>query len=182
MGEGMDLVRAALQDGVIGGDYLTWLWFKAETSDFTFVTEEQETFNVFLDSRVTVSGGEGELAESATVSGSSGEFAEARMGLSKGKRVASVKLRIEEDGNIWQVSLRADDLMLQGLKTPKIEAKREGDEDPDGAFLEKCYLVERGLYFLDTLFAWFIKLRLDRQAWHEEVKAYQKWLNAGVVE
>ncbi len=107
---------------------------------------------LLLEQRVAVQGGEGESKETAVVSGPMAEMREAKIGLRTGKKVHQAKVRLEQDENAWQVQLSASDFTLSGLKTPKVDMKLEEGEDPDARFLEKMYLVEKSLEFLDSVF------------------------------
>ncbi len=171
----MDLQHAAMLDPVLGQDFLTWLWFKSETNGWIFRLDGGEEVNVFLEQKVSVQGGEGDNVETATVSGPHSEFAEARQGLRAGKRVDKALVRFEQDGDTWFVQLKAGDLKLNSLRTPKVETKLEEGDDPDSPVLEKLYLLERACGFLDDIYAQFLKIRLGT-TWSDELRAFAEWL------
>ena len=98
------------------------------------------------------------------------------MGLRTGKKVNKAKVRVEKDEVSWQVLLDAANFTLQGLKTPKVEMKLEEGEDPDGRILEKIYLLEKCMDFLDVVFARFLDLRFGPQ-WKAETERVRNWLN-----
>lgn len=171
----MDLHFAALKNGVLGEDFLTWLWFRSEKNNGTFNLPGLEPFNLSLEKRLSVRGGEGEISETAVVSSPSAQFSEARLGLRRGKRVDQALLCFEQDGNSWEVRIKADDFNFSGLKTPKVEKRLEEGDDPDAPFLEKCFLVERLIGFADALYRYFLSLRLGAK-WPEETLAINNWL------
>lgn len=171
----MDINAAALKDAVLGQDFLTWLWFRSEKNGWLFRTSGGEEFNVYLEQKVSVRGGEGENVETAVVSGPNAAFAEAREGLKAGKRVDRALLRLEQDGNTWMVQLKADDLGLNALRTPKIETRAAEGEDPDGPVLEKLYLIEKGAGFVEELYGQFLTARLN-PGWRDELRAFSEWL------
>jgi len=171
----MDLIKAAIQDGVLGQDFLTWLWFRSEKNGWLFSAEGGVEFNVYLEQRLSVRGGSGENVEKAVVTGPHAEFTEAKLGLRNGKLVDKALVRIERDGVTWSVLLSADDFTFSGLKTPKIETRLEEGDDPDAPFLEKMMLVEQCLEFLDSLYAQFLRVRLSTE-WTDELRVFRAWL------
>ncbi|MDD2219797.1 MAG: hypothetical protein PHO79_07010 [Desulfoplanes sp.] len=173
----MDLERATTQATLIGQDFLTWLWATSEQHRGRFTTASGEDFSLFVEQRVSVQGGEGEGKETAVCSGPMAELKEARMGLRTGKKVGQAKLRIEHDENAWQVQINADTFALSGLKTPKVDTHVEEGDDPDAIFLEKIFLIEKCMLYLDTVFSIFIKLRMSSQ-WNSEIERIRQWMNA----
>ena len=171
----MDLEHAESVGLLLGQEFLTWLWFASETSNGLFRTKDGEAFSVTVEQKVSVQGGEGEDKETAVCSGPMAELREARMGLRTGKKVNKAKVRVEKDEISWQVSLDAANFTLQGLETPKVEMKLEEGEDPDGRILEKIYLLEKCMDFLDVVFARFLELRFGPQ-WKTETEHLRKWL------
>lgn len=162
-------------DFILGQDFLTWLWYKSESSAGSFTDRNGRPFAAYMEQRVSVQGGEGDSLETATVSGAMSELKEARLGLSTGKKVTRALLRIERDSETWQVSLKAENFALNSLKTPKVEKPGE-DDDPDAALLERLYLIDTCLELLDGLYAQFIRIRLDTAAWDDEREKIRIWL------
>ncbi|SKA79791.1 hypothetical protein SAMN02745704_01263 [Paucidesulfovibrio gracilis DSM 16080] len=174
----MDLQLVERENRLIGQEFLTWLWFYSETTGGTFQTKDGRGFSINLEQRISVQGGEGENLATATVSSPLGELTEALSGLRIGKKVNKAQLRMERDGETWMISVKAEDFGFSGLKTPKIETKSNDDEDPDGAFLEKMYLIEECLEMLDASFARFLKLRLGPD-WKDESAGLTRWVTGG---
>jgi hypothetical protein len=171
----MDLIKAALQDVVLGQDFLTWLWFRSEKSGWLFKMPDGSEFNVYLEQRMSVRGGSGDNVEKAVVTGPHAEFTEAKLGLRNGKLVDKAVVRFERDGATWMVLLGSDDFTLSGLKTPKIETRLEEGDDPDAPFLEKILLVEQCMEFVDELYRQFLEVRLSTN-WTDELRAFRGWL------
>lgn len=172
----MDLLLLAERENtLLGREFLTWLWYKGEAQDGVFKAPDGTSFGLRMEKSVSVRGGEGDNAASATVSGPGGELREARTGLLTGKTVDKAVLRLELDSNEWEMKLSAQDFGVGGMKTPKVETEGGDGVDPDALFLEKMYLVEKALEFVDHAYAAFLKLRLGTQ-WPTEVKAFRVWL------
>lgn len=163
-------------DIVLGQDFLTWLWFKSEAQGGTFAMPDGESFALYMEQRISVQGGEGDAKETTSVSGLMSELKEAKAGLALGKKVAKAQIKIEVDSDVWQTSLKAEDFSQTSFKTPKVEFKQEEGDDPDAPFLEKMYLIERGLAFLDHVYFEFLKLRFS-EGWDEERAQVRDWLN-----
>lgn len=171
----MDLIKAALQDVVLGQDFLTWLWFRSEKNGWLFRMADGTEFNVYLEQRLSVRGGSGENVEKAVVTGPHAEFTEAKLGLRNGKLVDKALVRMERDGTTWTVLLGADDFSLSSLKTPKIETRLEDGDDPDAPFLEKMMLIEQCTAFIDELYRQFLEVRLSTE-WTDELRLFREWL------
>ncbi len=168
LGEGTDII--------LGQEFLTWLWYKSDTAPKDFTDKKGVPFAVSMEQRIVVQGGEGENLETASVSGSLSPLREARLGLMTGKKVTRAIVRFEQNDLDWQISLRAEDLSCNSLRTPKIEKEAE-DDDPDAFLLEKIYLMELCLGLLDALYAQFLQLRLS-SAWLAEVQSVRSWMSA----
>ncbi|MCK9240498.1 hypothetical protein [Desulfocurvus sp.] len=162
-------------DVVLGQEFLTWLWYRSESQAGRFKTDAGEPFALFMEQRVSVTGGEGDAKETTSVSGLLSELREAKTGLAMGKKVSKALVRIEADAEQWSATLKAEDMSLSSFKTPKVDTGREEGEDPDAAFLEKMYLLERGLAFLDSVFLEFLALRFS-PGWKEEAAAAGRWM------
>lgn len=159
-------------DGILGQEFLTWLWFQSDTAPGAFRDMDGQPFGVSLEQRVVVEGGDGESHETATVSGNLSPLLEARFGLLRGKKVTRATIRMEKDELFFQLTLRAEDFSLGALKTPKIE---NSDDEPDSMLLEKFYLMEQCIKLLDSLYRTFIALRISAK-WDFEVTQIQTWL------
>lgn len=162
-------------DAILGEEFLTWLWFQSDTSPDSFATSAGQPFNVFMEQRIVVQGGQGQERETASVSGSLSPLREARFGLGTGKKVSRALIRLEKDGTAFQFTLKAEDFGLGSLKTPKIDAA-DKDDEPDALFLEKLFLIKTCVSLLDSLYLRFLKLRLSAD-WSQVVAAIGAWLS-----
>jgi len=160
-------------DTVLGQEFLTWLWYRCETRPEAFKDANGQSFQVSMEKRIVVQGGEGEALETASVSGALSELREARLGLTMGKKVTKAQVRFDADGLEWQMNLKADDMSFAAFRTPPVE--KDGDDDPDALFLEKMYLVETCLEKLDAVYAQFLSVRLS-SGWLEEVQSVSRWM------
>ena len=77
-------------DSLLGQEFLTWLWFRGETSPLGFTDVNGRPFSLLLDQKVVVQGGEGDMRENTYVTGGMTDgvhlqLREARLGLLTGK-------------------------------------------------------------------------------------------------
>ena len=171
----MDLQLAQEKDAVLGKDFLTWLWFKSEEQSHVFKTREGEDFALYMGQKIVVEGGEGESLEKAVCTGIMSRLQEAKLGLGTGKKVVQARITIEEDSNSWSMQLDAGMFSFNGLKPPKVDTQPQEGGDPDGAFLEKMYLLERAMYFTDEVYASFLSKRLSSD-WNKECQRIREWI------
>lgn len=164
------------QDNLLGQEFLTWLWYTSERQNGLFSTPQGEHFGLWPEQRITVQGGEGQAKETASVSGLLSELREARHGLAAGKKVSKAQLRLEVDSAVWTLTLKAEDFSLTGCKTPKIETTPEEGQDPDAAFLEKLYLLDRAVALVDIVFAEFVQRRFSDD-WQTLCQQIGTWMH-----
>jgi hypothetical protein len=174
----MDLALAERENTILGQDFLTWVWYITEARAGVFKDRDGREFNLRMEERLSVQGGDGEGQESASVKSPSGVLTEARSGLRTGKKVNRAQLRFERDPEAWQVTLKDTDFSLSGLKTPKVETSDREDEDPDARVLEKIFLIEQCLELLDSVYGEFLAVRLSSK-WAEEANSVHTWINKG---
>jgi hypothetical protein len=172
----MDLSLVERENTLLGQDFLTWLWFKTDQDAVLFKLEDNRTFTLHMEQKLSVQGGEGETKATATVSSPAGEMSEAKTGLRTGKKVHKAQLMFAMDQDEWLVTVSAVDFGLSGLKTPKISTKDDEGDDPDAKFLEKMFLLERCLEMFDVVFTQFLNLRLSKD-WAEESARVKLWIN-----
>ena len=164
-------------NGMLGQDFLTWLWFRSDVVSTFFLAGNAQPFQVSMEKRVTVTsfcGTDRETTSMATwVPGES--LLEARVGLRRGKKVTSALIHLTKDDFGFDVSVKAADFSLNSLKTPKID-KPDRDDDPDSLFLEKVFLIETAVTLLDSLYRQFLGLRLDEGKWKKTTDEMMKWM------
>ena len=164
-------------DGILGQDFLTWLWFQSDVAPSFFRTDGGQLFMVSMEKRVTVTGFVGVDRETASVTASDTDspLTEARLGLRRGKKVSSALIHITKDDFVFDVSVKAADFSLNSLKTARL-GKSDRDDDPDALFLEKVFLIETAVTLLDSLYRQFLGLRLDRDKWKKTTGEMMKWM------
>ena len=164
-------------DGVLGQEFLTWLWFQSDVAPSFFRTDDGHSFLVAMRKRVTVTGFAGMDRETTAMTSfyDGAPLVEARFGLRRGKKVAHALIRLIKDDFGFDVSVKAADFSLNSLKTPKID-KSDRDDDPDSLFLEKVFLIETAVTLLDSLYRQFLGLRLDEGKWKKTTDKMMQWM------
>ena len=164
-------------DGVLGQEFLTWLWFRSDVVSTFFRAGNAQPFQVSMEKRVTVTGFVGFDRETTAMTSfyDGAPLVEARLGLRRGKKVTSALIHLTKDDFGFDVSVKAADFSLNSLKTPKID-KSDRDDDPDSLFLEKVFLIETAVTLLDCLYRQFLGLRLDEGKWKKTTDKMMQWM------
>lgn len=164
-------------DGILGQDFLTWLWFRSDVAPSFFRTDDGQPFQVSMEKRVTVTGYVGFDRETTAMTSfyEGAPLTEARLGLRRGKKVTSALIHLAKDDFGFDVSVKAADFSLNSLKTPKID-KADRDDDPDSLFLEKVFLLETAVHLMDCLYRQFLDLRLDQDSWEKTTGKMMQWM------
>ena len=164
-------------DGILGQDFLTWLWFRSDVAYTLFRTDDGQPFQVSMEKRMTVTGYVGFDRETTAMTSfyEDAPLTEARLGLRRGKKVTSALIHLTKDEFGFDVSVKAGDFSLNSLKTPKID-KADRDDDPDSLFLEKVFLLETAVHLMDCLYRQFLDLRLDQDSWEKTTDKMMQWM------
>ncbi len=163
------------ENKILGQEFLTWLWYKIETSGGNFTSTQQQDFGLAMMENISVEGKAGDVLATATVKNPSGELTEAKSGLLVGKKVNRAQLKFNIAEEEWIATLRAENFTLSGLKTPKIDMKNDEGDDPDTKFLEKMYLLEKFFEMLDSVFQQYLSLRMS-STWQQEASKISHWI------
>ena len=158
-----------------GREFLTWLWFRAETGDGQVKLSDGSELGVLLEGPLAFVN-EGNGAHTVTLRNGAPEVgAETKACLLAGKTLASARLTFAADADTaWRFHFDADRFAFRSLSLPKGEAQL----DAASRFRERMEFLERwrGL-FLD-LYGSFIDLRENHGAWNRTVKAMREWVGS----
>jgi hypothetical protein len=168
----MDLVTRIQRTRFLGREFLTWLWYRLDLAqdDAPFEIDGVRV-DLWFDTRVTLEA-PGEIKEQSVLKGETPtETDEARVALQSGKLLREARLRLVAGDKQWTFTLRGDDLSLQGLKVPGLLSREEDDQ-----VHERLALMTEAEDLVDTLFARFLDVRLDDDAWRAEVPAIRAWV------
>ena len=83
----------------------------------------------------------------------------------------SAKIRIVQGDQEWYTTLKAEPLMMSGIKLPEILAK-----DPQSQFFERMFLLEHIDRIYRGLYKQFLELRLSPNWTKENLPDIQAWV------
>jgi len=159
----------------LGREFLAWLWFKTETGQGVFDLGEVGKAELWFDGRMTLQIEHDLGVETITCTGDHPHMKEARFALSEKKGITQAMVKLSLGDNQWSFILDSTWMNFRSFKTPKVVQDKE--EDPDGIFYEKMFLVEGAMAAVDIIFSSFIKLRTSPEWETKERPALVKWIN-----
>jgi hypothetical protein len=173
----LDIAVAYNRFKFLGDEFLTWLWFVIEQDPSVVRKADPDLSSFEIGNRIVLEKRHKEALERITIKGEDAGLEEARVALQNGALVAELNLIYRSAQQKWQFTLKGESLNLSSLKTPKI-ADSESPEEVEERVLEKIFLYDKILQFLEKLYKTFIKLRTSSRWQSHEIYRIKKWLNA----
>ncbi|MEJ5347217.1 MAG: recombination-associated protein RdgC [Desulfosoma sp.] len=168
----------ALQEGrFLGYEFLTWLWYLAETREGRIPLEKGAFATLALGERVVLSR-QDDGKERVICTTQAGALDEARTALRQGKMVEEAQWILMAGDNEYSFTLDRDLWTLKGLKTPK-QIPRGEEEDPDGRFLEKMFFIDEVLGILNAAYREFLTARLSSTWASDVLPSLKRWIDGG---
>ena len=116
-----------------------------------------------------------DAVETITIKGDDAGLEEGVLALKKGALVTEIHLRVAEEENEWQLTLKGESLNISNLRLPET-GQIENRDDMEGAVLEKFFLYEKIMGWLDAVYVFFVKIRLSPE-WNDiVVPRIKKWI------
>ena len=162
--------------GVLGREFLTWLWFKSEERDGAVMVPGIGDLEVLFARRVVLESGEGEYAASVLCQGLHSDLKEGKAAIREGKKIKEARIQLGKGADQWEFTLKTDRFQFQSLKLPSSMNMGEEMDDKEGRLLERIYLIETVLKTMDQLFSFFLSRRLSPQWSTEEIPRIKKWV------
>jgi hypothetical protein len=172
----LDVAVAYNRFKFLGDEFLTWLWFVIEQDPSVFRNADPDLTSFEIGNRIVLEKKHKKSFERITIKGEDAGLEEARMALKNGALVAELNLVYRSAQQKWQFTLKGESLNLSSLITPKIAAPESPDE-VEGSVLEKIFLYDKILQFLEKLYKTFIKLRTSNRWQSHETSLIKKWLS-----
>ena len=173
----LDVAVAYNRFKFLGDEFLTWLWFVIEQEPAIFKNMDPDLTSFEIGNRIVLEKRKKESVERITIKGENANFEEGMLALKKGALVAELNLVWRTTEQKWQFTLKGESLNLSGFKTPQI-APLESPDDLEGAILEKVFLYDKILQFLEKLYKYFIKLRTSNTWQSRVVPLIKTWMYA----
>ncbi|MBF0209655.1 MAG: hypothetical protein HQK64_09975 [Desulfamplus sp.] len=169
----------------LGNEFLTWLWYLIENDiNIKKMAEAQlDQAQIECNSIVFEIGNcialENSLGddsiEKISIKGDDAGLEEGKTALKKGAVVTDMNLVLRVDDNEWRFNLKGESLELTSLKTP-VTGKVTGEDDTEGAVLEKVFLYNMVFEVIDILFYIFIKKRASNEWKTVDISEIQEWV------
>ena len=175
----LDIAVAYNRFKFLGDEFLTWLWFVIEQDPSVVRKADPDLSSFEIGNRIVLEKRHKEALERITIKGEDAGLEEARVALQNGALVAELNLIYRSAQQKWQFTLKGESLNLSSLKTPKI-ATPESPEEVEGRVLEKIFLYDKILQFLEKLYKSFIKLRISSRWQSHEIYLIKKWFDANL--
>jgi len=173
----LDIAVAYNRFKFLGDEFLTWLWFVIEQDPSILRNADPDLTSFEIGNRVVLEKKHKKAFERITIKGEDAGLEEAKVALQNGALVAELNLVYRSSQQKWQFTLKGESLNLSSLKTPKT-APPENPDDVEGSVLEKIFLYDKILQFLEKLYKTFIKLRTSNRWQSHEISLIKKWLRA----
>jgi len=173
----LDIAVAYNRFKFLGDEFLTWLWFVIENEPAILKDADPDLTSFEIGNRIVLEKKHKNAVERITIKGEDSDLKEARLALQNGALVAELNLIYRSAQQKWQFTLKGKSLNLSSSKTPKI-APPEGTNEIEARVLEKIFLYDKILQFLEKLYKTFIKLRISNRWQSREIPLIKKWLHS----
>ena len=173
----MDLIDLMREKRFLGQEFLTWVWFQAESQSGLMDLPGVGTVEVWFEDRLDLESGSGNTVQKVTCQGRELDLAEARTALREGKKVSQARIRLRLDGTEWRLTLKAEGLDISGVRAPKtLEPEEEEPESLAGRLLERVSVTRELTKVVDGMYAAFLAVRLKPEWEESELPRLRKWL------
>lgn len=173
----LDVAVAYNRYRFLGDEFLTWLWFAVEHDQQGLKGLDAELQSLALGDRVVLENRQGQGLERITIRGDQAGLEEGMVALGKGALVTEISLVFKTADHQWRFAVKGESLNISSLKTPAI-GRPESPEDFEGFVLEKAYLYEKVLKFMELAYRRFVKLRLSKEWKHTLNRQIKDWIRA----
>ena len=171
----LDIAIAYNRYRFLGNEYLTWLWFTLENERNLLNQFDKDLTNLEIGNRVVLENRHSESLETITIKGDEAGLEEGILSLKKGALVNDLNLLYRCGDQTWQFNLKGESLNISSLRTPET-GNVENKEDIEGAVLEKIYLYDKIVDFVERSFLYFIQTRLSGSWEEKDVPKIKEWL------
>ncbi|MCP4747015.1 MAG: hypothetical protein GY874_12885 [Desulfobacteraceae bacterium] len=170
----LDITVAYNRYRFLGNEFLTWIWFSIENDTEPFHRCDQELTELAIGNRMVLENRLANAAETISIKGDTAGLEEGLVALRKGALVTEMNLVYQSGSLKWQFSLKGENLSFSGLKLPET-GTIESEDDIEGLLLDRIYLYEKPVQFIEDLYEHFIKLRLSEQWKEQTLSIIQRW-------
>ena len=174
----LDIAVAYNRFKFLGEEFLTWLWFVIDQDPKIIRKADPDLTSLEIGNRIVLEKRHKKTVERITIKGENAGLEEAMLALQKGALVTELNLVYRSAEQKWQFTLKGESLNLSSMKTPKTAAP-ESPENMEGVVLEKIFLYDKILQFLEKLYKTFIRYRVSNRWQNKELALIKKWCRSG---
>lgn len=175
----LDVAVAYNRFRFIGDEFLTWLWFIIENDQEKLKSADLDLYVLEVGNRIVLENRRNDNLERLTIKGDEAGLEEALLALKKGAMVTEINLVYRQADKRWQFNLKGESLNISSFKVPET-ARPETKEDLEGFVLEKIYLYDRVVQFLQKVFQIFIRLRVSNKWDQAIVPEIKQWFATSI--
>jgi len=172
----LDIAIAYSRYRFLGNEYLTWLWYLIENNPKKLNHIDKKLTSLAIGNRMVLENSHREGLETITIKGDEAGLEEGILALKKGALVNEVNFLYTCGDQIWKFNLKGESLNISSLKTPET-GKVETKEDIEGAVLERIFLYDNVVEFVEISFQIFIRKRLSDEWQTKVVPQVKEWLS-----
>ncbi|MDQ1334932.1 MAG: hypothetical protein QG552_1882 [Thermodesulfobacteriota bacterium] len=173
----MQLLERVRKTEFLGREFLLWLWFKSETEDGIFDLGDKGKAELWLGGKITLQSENERGVETITCTGEALSMKEARFALAEEKEIRQATVKLAIGDNQWSFVLDSTWMNFRSFKAPRV--MNDGEEDPDGLFYEKAFLIEEAISAMDQIYSSFMKRRLSPDWATEDRRTIGQWIRQG---
>lgn len=178
-----ELMTLGRSKSFLGREFLTWLWYLAETMQERLrleVAGQNVEIDLWVDDRLVLEGNAAMSHQNVMKGGDPSHSQEASASLATGKTVREMKLGLRvKDGGEYSAVLGCEDLSPRALKLPTPEPQEGQDGEPKAVALPLADRLQATATFvgiLDALFDRFRAVRVDTEWERTVVKEMRAWI------
>jgi hypothetical protein len=172
----LDVAIAYNRYRFLGNEFLTWLWYTLENHSAQLSEIDADLSTLEIGNRMVLENRRNEGLETITIKGDDAGLEEGLLSLKKGALVTEMNLLYRSGDNTWQFNLKGESLNISSFKTPET-AGTETKKDIEGAVLEKIFLYEKVIRFVEGAFRHFVGLRISEN-WDKKISTQMRqWIN-----
>lgn len=174
----MEFLDILKEKAFLGREFLTWLWFKSDQTGGRIEVRGKSVVEVIFLDRMTLDLSEADTPQTVAIKGQHSELREGMAALREGKKIEEARISIRIAENDFTFVFKGTWFAFGSFRTPALlPADETGpDEGHEGAVLEKAHLIEEGMGIIDSLFEYFVKLRISDEWELSELPALRKWI------
>jgi len=159
--------------GFLGEEFLTWMWYRWETSGGEFTLSGGRVVGIAIDDFLTFAAPTEDETEQTLRRGLPTRTAEARTALRQGRRLRKARLLIAEGDRQWTATLDAPSLTLSGVKLPDDAEECESDVDRTADRAANWLALHE---IVQALYGHFLKERLAPDYREKGAEAQANWM------